>query len=252
MPMIVSKYLFSKSSKLVKNAKLILGTSLVLLSSFAANAQDKEWELKREKDGVSLYLRDYPNSSIPEFKGVITVESSMASIVSLLLDIESCPEWVHQCGESFPIEVISAKEQYVYQMNKLPFVRDRDIILRATLEYLDHAKLITIQMDSEADYCNDKNIEACNKIDGGKYVRVRESSGNYQLQQLNAQKIKITWRQHIDPGGRLPNWLIRSQIADFPIHTLKNLKKMIEKEKYQNKNIVIENRYLNLVEKNKS
>jgi len=237
---------------LIASSPLTLAFLFALVTAFPAQTQEAEWTLEKEKNGISLYLRDFPGSKIPEFKGVIRVKSSMASIVALLLDIESCTEWIHQCGDSFLIEVINPKEQYVYQINKLPFVKDRDIILRATLDHFNNGKLVVIRLEAQTKQCrdlvSDVNQSVCKNINRKKYVRVVDSSGSYQLKQVNDQEITITWQQHIDPGGRLPKWLIRSQLLDIPMHTLNNLRDMVNKNKYQNTSLVFDEKYIGILE----
>jgi len=192
---------------------------------------NRDWEASTSTNGVQLYLRDYPDSGLPEFKGVTVLEASMASVIA------------------FVLASINPREQYIYQVNKIPWARDRDIILRAELSYRDNGRNIRIAVSATPDFCQTHDIANCERIDTGRFVRVEQSKGSYYLEQLAANRVRVTWQQHIDPGGRIPAWLARPQIKELPLKTLANLAKQVQKPRYQNKEIQFTNGTLVVVDK---
>ncbi len=216
--------------------------------------ESTQWELQKKghlAPKVVLYYRDYPGSKTPEFKAVTTISTSMASILAVLLDTNACNEWIHQCKKSFPIRVINPMEQYIYQINQLPFVKDRDIILHTTLNFFKEAKKILITLNATPDFCNKTSPtrpENCNQIDLSRYVHVTKATGYYELLELNDQ-IQITWQQHIEAGGLLPNWLAKSQLSDLPIKTLTALHEMVNREKYKNATLTAHDQTLQIINK---
>lgn len=198
------------------------------------SAEDAEWELKKEEQGISLYFRNYPDSGIPEFKAVTGIDSSLVSVLAVLLDIPACERWVHQCQTSFILKTVNSREQYVYQINRLPLVKDRDIILHAGLTHSEDLNRVQINLAAAPALCQQQPPPACDKIEQGRYIRVHQSVGYYRLEAQGPDNVVVTWQQHIDPGGSLPGWLARSQLANLPMRSLKALKKIVKEEKYRN------------------
>lgn len=224
-------------------AKPSLGLCLILVSLSTSPAPvfaDDNWKLEKTKDKVAFYLRDYPGTSIPEFKAVTQIQATMASILAVLLDIKAYPEWVHQCTRAFTIDAENDQEQYVYQVSRLPLARDRDMILHAELSHSNHGRVVVIQLEAEPDYCKKNKVPACKQIDPSRYIRVEESLGSYRLKRLNGSLVELTWQQYINPGGKLPSWLIRALISDIPVKTLNALHDMVQRPEYQNSRLVFD------------
>lgn len=222
---------------------LMLGLSLYPILSFAS----EDWRLDKANDQVEVYLRDYPGSNIPEFKAITQIPASMASILAVLLDVAAYPEWVHQCRKAETLAIVSDREQYIYQVNDLPFARDRDIILQAKLEHRNQGRDITIELEASPNYCEHNAAATCSDIEENAYVPIVESTGSYRMKQLDANTVEVTWRQYLDPGGKLPVWLIRALMADIPLKTLDALHDMVEQPEYRNSKLLIRDGSLHLV-----
>lgn len=203
-------------------------------------ANENPWRFMEDTNGVKVYLRDYPDSKSPEFKAATTVESSMSSIIAVLLDSEACPRWVHQCKHAFTIITVNAREQYVYQQNQLPLVRDRDIILHATLSHQDNGKIVTIELEAAPDYCDENALPRCEEIRDSKLVRVKQATGYYRLIEIAPNIVDVIWQQHIDPAGFLPGWLARSQLLNLPLKSLHALHDLVQETRYQQTGLMID------------
>lgn len=221
---------------------LVIGLMLTLPAYGEGN-----WKLVEEQDGIKLYFRDYPESSLPEFKGITVIHASMASILAVLLDLPACQQWVHQCEKSFVLDVTNAREETFYQINDMPFVKDRDVILHAKLDYKPDLSEIRFGLIAVPDFCQKNPTEACNKIDPDRYVHVASSEGFYLLQQEADGNVLVTWQQHIDPGGLLPDWLVNSQLKDLPLNTLKGLRTMADKPRYRDARLEAEGEEMQIV-----
>lgn len=210
------------------------------LATFASS----DWRLEKTQEKVEFFLRDYPGSSIPEFKAVTQIPTSMTAIVAVLLDVESYPKWVHRCRESFTLETVDTHEKYVYQVNRLPFARDRDLILHAELSRQSHEGEIVIHLEAAPDYCERNSVAACDRIEPDRYLRIEESEGSYRLAQLDENTVEVTWQQYLDPGGRLPGWLVRRSISTIPINTLNALHEMVKRPEYRDRESRLSDRAL--------
>lgn len=94
-------------------------------------------------------------------------------------------------------------------------------------------------MKAIANFC-EKNSHYCKTIgDTSALIRIRHSHGYYLLEPLEADSSRVTWVQHTDPGGDLPNWIVNYMIQDMPYKTLRGLRKKVFEEKYQRTRLII-------------
>ncbi len=195
---------------------------------------NESWVPVKDQDGIKVFTRDVDGSAIKEFKGVVRIKTSLDSLAGVLHDTQACPLWVHQCIKPAIIKVLGFEERYIYQVNDFPFpASNRDIVMHAQTFQTPSLKIITVKLTAKPDYCNNLESEVCRKIRNAENVRIQESIGSYQLRTLNDGWIEVTWQQHIEPGGALPNWMINSMLTEVPFNTLSKLRQLVKEEKYQ-------------------
>lgn len=224
---------------------LSLATALAGAQTVAAT----DWELSDSRKGVDFFLRDMPGSHFPEFKAVARMEGSIASVLAVLIDVERYPEWIHQCREALRLAADGSQHQYVYQLNDLPFARDRDMIMRASLSHRDQGRVVRIDLQAVPDYCQTHSDPACSQIDPAAHLRIQEAVGSYRMTQVDANTVEVIWQQHLDPGGRLPGWLVKRQMSAIPVNTLSALREQIQRPEYQNKALSVEDDALQILPK---
>ena len=199
----------------------------VALSSVSATAG--EWQLIEEKHHIKLYLRNYPDSDIPEFKAVTTFNTDMNAIMAVLVDVPGFTRWIYHCSKASLLQTLSDNDYVIYQVNALPFVNDRDVIMRVHIERSSKGNEITIDLQADADFCNGRTDPQCQTTRNKKYVRIVDSVGQYQLRAIDDNHVELTWQQHIDPAGKLPVWLIKRTLSNLPIESLTALRQLVEK-----------------------
>ncbi|MCU7834555.1 MAG: hypothetical protein KZQ83_04795 [gamma proteobacterium symbiont of Taylorina sp.] len=197
--------------------------------------------LKLNEDGIKVYFYHHKNFNIGTFKAITYINASLASVLAVMFDNPSCPDWIHACVKSFVIKDISFNERYHYQIIDIPFpFKDRDFIFHSTLKQNPTTKAITIIVTSVPGYCHDKQSSQCNEVKQYNHVRVIKSIGSYKLEPCD-KGIKMTWIQHTDPAGNLPNWLVNQFVTDTPYWTLKQLTKKVTEDKYKYSKLVYDN-----------
>ncbi|MCW8196597.1 hypothetical protein F6455_17525 [Proteobacteria bacterium 005FR1] len=229
----------NKAKSVSGSIRLILTLAIALLVIPTANS-GPDWRLDKQEHGVSFFLRDHPDSSIPEFRAVTLIPASMARVLAVLLDVENYSRWIHRCEQSFTVAISGEREQYIYQRNDLPWVRDRDIILKARLSHRDSAKQVDINLEAAPAYCQKHASANCSRIDADRYVRITDAVGSYRLNQLSDGTVELIWQQHLDPGGKLPRWLVTAMLADIPIKSLARLREVVQDAKYSESRIIVE------------
>ena len=230
--------------------KAVLIVFLTIAFSQTLIANDDNWIDKGEKNKVQLYWRDYPKSSIPEFKAITVVDASIATVLGVLLDIEACPKWIHQCKKAFVIDQPHPDEQIIYQINSIPFATDRDAVMSAKLRYSDNADNITIAITNAMNYCGQVNKPRCADIANSKYLRLQSLDGEYRLHKLDENRTEVTWQQHLELGGNLPAWIVRSKLDDLAYKSLYGLRQLAGKPEYQHLKLHIDNSILSVVSAN--
>lgn len=191
-----------------------------LFSSFA----QKEWSLKKNENGISVYTRQAENSAFKELKSVVILKTSLSSIVSLLNDWESYPLWVYKCGKSSTLKKISETEVIHYQTVVAPWpVDNRDFVVNVKLVQDPVTKKIVIQSECKPDFIPAK----------ANHIRIREFKASWTMVPLKDGTVEVTYQLLVDPGGFVPAWIINLAVVDGPYETTLNLKDWVKKDKYQ-------------------
>lgn len=216
MPDFIRILLLAGTIALAVNAKSARDTSPDATSSY-------DWQLAKEASGVEVYTADVAGSKFKIFKGVITLDTSMASILGVLNDTSACSKWLHLCERSEILELTSFSRRIIYQVNDMPFpVSDRDVVILALTSHEPDTGKFTITLESRPDLYPIK-----------KPVRIRISRGSYTLTPVADGRIEVIWQHFTDPAGSLRPFLVNALVEDVPLKSLANLKNLVADEKYQ-------------------
>lgn len=199
---------------------------LFLFSSCFCFSQEKkdDWQKRKHHKGIEVYSRKTANSNFRELKAVVTIKTSLNSIVALLYDWDSYPEWVYRCGESKTLRKISATEIIHYQSVVAVWpAQDRDFVVNIKYSQDEKTKVITMRSSCNADYTPE--IEH--------YVRIKELKATWTLIPLKDGTVQLTYQLLVHPGGSVPAWIVNMAAIDGPYETMLNLKEWVMKEKYQ-------------------
>ncbi|GAA3911686.1 START domain-containing protein [Litoribacillus peritrichatus] len=209
-----------------RNRAFFLATLFIFFSQHLL-ANESEWSLEKEEDGISILSRAVSHSDFREFQAQMTIDGKIDTVLAIFQDPKSFTRWVHQCSSAEIIQQNSFLDVFVYQVSDMPIlVSDRDVVIRDVYSYSKDYKEWTIEVTA---------VEGMVPETGN--VRVTDSHGTYQLKQINDEQVSILWTQHADPAGTLPSWLVNSLIVDLPFETLKSLRELTTEEQYQTSKI---------------
>lgn len=203
---------------------LVLALLMISLAASCANTSPRDHATVI--DGIELRFKDFPDSSIPTFVATVRIESSVGNLMAMLMDFSRWPKWAYGCERIDVLQTIGYTEAYLYQVTNVPMIRDRDSILHAISTVSDDG--VVIEFESAPDYCLNNEKSACESTNNSKLIRVREMSGSFSLKQISDKEVEVTWRQHQDPGGLVPKFLVRSNLSDIPLKSLTRLKALAE------------------------
>lgn len=197
----------------------------LLLFGFKSDSSlTDNWHLKKFESGISVYTRDAENSNFKELKSVVFLKTSLSSIISLIDDFESYPQWVYRCGASSTLKKNSEKNLIHYQLVTAPWpVDNRDFVVEVKVEQDPKTKIVTQNVTCIPNYI--PKTAGC--------VRITEFKASWTLIPLKNGIVEADYQLMVNPGGAIPAWIVNLAVVDGPFETALNMKTWVMKEKYQ-------------------
>ncbi|MEB8432074.1 START domain-containing protein [Cocleimonas sp. KMM 6892] len=185
---------------------------------------ENPWLLEKEEDNIDVYIAKVKGSAIKTFRGVVTVDSSLHSILSVIADASSYPRWLYHCKSAKMVQFVSYNEVVSHVVTDMPwpFV-DRDSIIQSIKTQNPSTKTVTIRVSEKPGMIG--------KISNT--IRVTNINGLWVLTPLHNGRLNILFQMSVDPGGSIPNWLVNSMLVDIPFYTLQNLRRVAKESQYQ-------------------
>ncbi len=201
---------------------------LLLIGSCWVNTSfktiDAEWKLKKFGDGVAVYNRDLDYTSIKELKAVTQIHTSISSIIALLNERETYPEWVYRCGKSMLVKKISDSEGIYYQSVLAPWpVDNRDFVVDVKVVQDSKTKVVT-------QFSN--NLPNFFPLVSN-HVRITEFKASWTFTPLKNGMVNCEYELLVNPGGNVPAFLVNMAAIDGPYETTTNLRNRVMDKKYQ-------------------
>jgi len=200
----------------------LLITFLLVFTISLMSAQ-AGWELVKQKDDITVYVRKQAGSATKEVKIDGKITCTLSEIVKALEDVESQSEWVESTKEVRILKNNGPGSFDFYQGIDMPYpVSDRDVAIRYKRTQDPSSKVVSIDFKS---------------IDGvvptnDDYVRIAESHSTYTLTPTNNGTIAVQYFLKIDVGGKMPKWVVNMAITKGPIDTMEALFAAIKNGNY--------------------
>lgn len=199
---------------------------LALATTISGNSQ--EWSLAKEKENIKVFTRKTEGKKIKELKIESRVKASLNSLVAILEDIETHPDWVFKCSSSFYVDKPSDDKFTYYVSVDFPFpATDRDMVIY----YEREQDPVTKEVVTISTSASDKSPSV------DKYIRITEFDSKYILTPQEDGWVDIVYFLESDPAGKIPAWMINLAIAKGPTETMKRMFEEMKKEKYINANV---------------
>lgn len=200
----------------------LMTTAYFLIIAADATAQpgadQAEWQLKRDQDGIRVYTRPVPGSRYKAIRATVTVQAQLMELVALMMDVDACPRWVDRCKRAEVLEVRSETELFLYTINNAPWpVANRDSVSRIFWTQDPQTHVITMTATA---------------IDGmvprrAKTVRLRQAEFVWEFRPLSDGRIVVTNEAHVDPAGPVPAWLVNMLLVESPFKTMQRLRRLL-------------------------
>jgi hypothetical protein len=184
----------------------------------AAAAQAEDWQVAKDADGIKISLSEVAGSQYKAYRGVTTINASIAKLRGLQEDVVGACAWIHECKSQKLLKHEGAQSWTYTQFNTPWPVTPRDSVLLVTSEQGADGTL-TRTLKGEPAYVPEEKG----------FVRVAQVEGFWKLVPKGADQTEVTYQVHTEPGGSVPSWLANKFVVDAPFNTLKALKERAEK-----------------------
>lgn len=203
----------------------LLLLALFAAESLAAEKEETKWNLVKDKQGIKVYTRKVKGIDFKAFRGVTTVETSLASLVALVTDVKAAPTWLANCTRCELLQQINARETLTCAFSKSPAwpVKHRDMVTHNVWVRDDDTSMITLRQTAKPDH-----IPAKKNV-----VRIKRLECLWQFTPKPDGIVEIVYQSVSDPGGSIPQWLVNSSVVSQPYQTLQKIRKVIKQDKYQ-------------------
>lgn len=193
----------------------------VLLMSILGNAQaQNDWTLERDKNGIKVWTKKRPNSSLKEYKGVTVINATVDELVSIFKNTKLHDQFLYkaQAGSVKVVKKISDNDFYTYMIVNAPIVKDRDVVTHYKFIKDNNTGTVTVELEAAP------NLVPIND----NYVRVPEMKGYWKFIP-KGNSTEVIHQAYSLTGGNIPSGLANSAAVDTPFSMLSELKNLAEK-----------------------
>ncbi len=194
-----------------------------LIFSFSGDGErlvnEGSWKLKIVKEDVSIYTRNVDYSRIKELKMITIVKSDINTIINVLDDINTYPEWMYGFRRGRNVEVISPDKKITYTVINFPDpLDDRNLLSQTTITRDTVSGIVTFESSAIKDksYRNED------------MVMITKMNSSWVLKPQADGTVEIESYLFCDPAGNLPTFLVNRLLYRSPLKTVLRLRKLVE------------------------
>jgi hypothetical protein len=203
---------------------LACGLLALLIMQPSASAQqrttDAGFRVVEREHGITVSVRDEPGRQVPTFRGTGALKGSVLHLLAIMLDDARAQEWATGADETAVLRKLDERTNIVYSRSKQPWpVHDRDLIMKRSVEVLEPGRAFRVRLSCVP---GEKP-----PLDG--VVRVKRCETTLTLEKLDDATTFVDYQVSVDPGGSIPEWLVKRTSKRMPLDTLVGLEKQVKK-----------------------
>jgi len=199
--------------------KIISTIILSILLSVCGILQAQEWQLAKEKDGITIYSRKEPGSNFKAFRGEVEFQADIHDVFSIIEDVEKFDEWDDDVSLIRVIEHEAGRFIRYYVVYDVPWpFTDRDLCVETSI------------MDDEktgARLLISKSVPEL-MPDEPNLVRIVNYWQKWIIQPKENGIVHVTLEGFADPAGDIPAWVANFAVTDSPYNTLKSIRDHVQ------------------------
>ena len=188
---------------------------------------DDPWVLVRRHGAIRVYRHRDDHERLRTFRGVLRMElADEYALVALANDYENLPEWVHFLRDVEEIKRDGPLRRWLRFTTNLPWpLHDREAVLRldARQHRDEHEDALWMDISNAPDLIDPDP----------RFLRFPQLHGHSGMRRLPGDEVEIIYQMVINPGGRIPAWLVNRVLRDAPFFTLARLHHRVRCPEYQ-------------------
>ena len=197
---------------------------IILLAGFEYLSAQQNKELKKDKNGIKVFSHEIEDSDFDSFTANMVVDGTVNTFVAVIKDLEIFHDWGYNIVSVEILEISGDTLQIYYSEASAPFpFRNRDGIYLNHFRWIADSNTLVVDIELLHNYRELKD----------NLIRV-SGEGYWRVQQLDNNKLDITFHMYINSGGNIPSWLSNMFIDEAPYKTMLKLRDVMKKEEYQN------------------
>lgn len=197
---------------------LSLALVAALLAPVIAAAAETSWEKDGTKDGVTVYKRKVEGSDVREVKGVAVIGAPTDEVWTHLITSSTFVKTMPDIIKSKKLKDCGENCGYWYQVLDHPPIKKRHYVLKVQWTIKENE-------DGTRSYRRWWKVTTAVKPPVSGLLLVKKVSGAWNLVPKDGgKKTRITYRNHIEMGGKVPLALVNSGAVANAYKFLKNLK----------------------------
>ena len=175
-----------------------------------SNLDNDNWELKKDKDSIKVYIRNVDEST-KEYLAETIIRSDIDNIFNIITDFDNSYKWMYKLNSSKILQK-SDTLMYVYFVVDMNWpLKNRDLVSDAVI--IKNLNNIKIEMHSLPDYIPENN----------KLVRISESRSIWNLEKIDNFNTKVTLQSYAVVEG-IPTFIMDLFILDSPMYSMTRLR----------------------------
>lgn len=198
----------------LKPYKVVLIISFLFSMLLCIRAQ---WQPVIEKEGVSVFNKP-SNNGMSYYKVQTKLNTSITELYSFFTDFSRYPEWVNNCAYVNVYYSQPGTNYMYYSFFDMPWpATDRDGISDLKILKYSADTILVHTLPANIDIPLKRNV-----------IRVENFEEKYMLIALSADSVWLEMEGAYDPGGWVPDWMVRKMMKHGPFDVVMKIKKLLE------------------------
>ncbi len=192
-------------------------------------ASASKWEQFDEDDGVRMFRREVPGSSIVALRGEGFVAAPITRVASVLADRKRSTEWIDRLVKTKVLRELSETESINWNHIKTPSpLKDRDFVFKSVITTNPAKKQVVFSYYSVTDsLAPEYDAYVRGTFQSGKFVLTM--AGRTNKDGTKTRGTIVVAEVLVDPRGSVPTFIVNMVQKSWPHKTLTALRRQVAK-----------------------
>jgi len=190
------------------------------LATLVATAAPPAWELVKQGRGVKVWMQDIAGARLPLIRARTRIAAEPLAVLAVINDVNGSCAWAGRCVVARILRREGVRTR-LYSLRSAPWpISDRDFELNAVTRILEGGKRLRVDFREAA--------RPRTPVPDG-VVRMPVMRGHYDLRHGPGGSTEVELQVRGDPGGWIPDWIVRWTAKNGPFASLSGLRKRVPK-----------------------